>query len=158
MQTELSGIKWRKLVWSESERTVGGGAGLSLPHSSNCAGGATNTTEPLEDPVLLSYARCLAADILCVWRRVPTPRGAADVFDLGPPPAASPPPLSLAASKELWIFWYGEEPDLSELVAPELNINGKCFCFVLSFTESFRNNFEFNCFVSDSLKTLAVFT
>ncbi|KAG6463854.1 hypothetical protein O3G_MSEX014110 [Manduca sexta] len=34
------------------------------------------------------------------------------------PPAA--PPLSLRAAKELWIFWYGEEPDLNGLVAPEL--------------------------------------
>ncbi|KAJ8953883.1 hypothetical protein NQ318_019123 [Aromia moschata] len=57
-----------------------------------------------------------------VWRRVSTPRPA-DMFDLGPPPPAQPPPLSLAASKELWIFWYGEEPDLNELVAPELNMS-----------------------------------
>lgn len=30
------------------------------------------------------------------------------------------PPLSLTAAKELWIFWYGEEPDLTDLVVPEL--------------------------------------
>lgn len=30
------------------------------------------------------------------------------------------PPLSLTAAKELWIFWYGEEPDLTDLVSPEL--------------------------------------
>ncbi|VEN58066.1 unnamed protein product, partial [Callosobruchus maculatus] len=97
-----------------------------------------SSSEPLEDPVLRSYARCLAADILCVWRRASTPaRSAAsqqpqDVYDLGagmPPPPQQhhhqPPPLSLAAAKELWIFWYGEEPDLSELVAPEINMTGK---------------------------------
>ncbi|XP_074027649.1 mediator complex subunit skuld isoform X2 [Leptinotarsa decemlineata] len=106
--TELSGIKWRRLVWSEAAERVGG-------H------GAASVGEPLEDPVLRSYARCLAADILCVWRRVSTPR-AEDPFELGPTPAQPPPPLSLAASKELWIFWYGEEPDLNELVAPELNM------------------------------------
>ncbi|KAK5641736.1 hypothetical protein RI129_010283 [Pyrocoelia pectoralis] len=96
--TELSGIKWRKLVWCD-----GGGGG----------------SEPLDDPVLRSYARCLAADILCVWRRVSAPRPET-LFDLGPPTPTQPPPLSLAAAKELWIFWYGEEPDLAVLVAPEL--------------------------------------
>lgn len=108
-QTELSGIKWRKLVWCES----GGGS----------------SGEPLDDPVLRSYARCLAADILCVWRRVSAPQ-AANLFDLGPPPPTQPPPLSLAAAKELWIFWYGEEPDLSELVAIELLTPGECSRFV----------------------------
>ncbi|KAJ8916079.1 hypothetical protein NQ315_004445 [Exocentrus adspersus] len=96
MCTELSGIKWRKLVWSEQgDGRTGGGP----------SGHAAANGEPLEDPVLRSYARCLAADILCVWRRVSTPRPT-DMFDLGPPPPAQPPPLSLAASKELWIFWF----------------------------------------------------
>lgn len=78
--------------------------------------------------MLRSYARCLAADILCVWRRVSgcsgSARPPADAFE-PPPPPAQPPPLSLASAKELWIFWYGEEPDLNELVAPELNMSGK---------------------------------
>lgn len=30
------------------------------------------------------------------------------------------PPLSLKTSKELWIFWYGEEPEWSDLLVPEL--------------------------------------
>ncbi|XP_056640705.1 mediator of RNA polymerase II transcription subunit 13-like isoform X1 [Diorhabda sublineata] len=120
--TELSGIKWRKLVWSEADRNGGGGGGGGVGHHGPPPGGGNTGTEPLEDPVLRSYARCLAADILCVWRRVSTSR-AADMFDLGPPPSTQPPPLSLSASKELWIFWYGEEPDLNELVAPELNMN-----------------------------------
>ncbi|CAH0563744.1 unnamed protein product [Brassicogethes aeneus] len=98
------------LVWSEQSAGGGGNHG---------GGGGGGLSEPLDDPVLRSYSRCLAADILCVWRRVSTPR-AADMYEL--PPPAQPPPLSLAASKELWIFWYGEEPDLNELVAPELNI------------------------------------
>ncbi|XP_060523412.1 mediator of RNA polymerase II transcription subunit 13 isoform X2 [Cylas formicarius] len=120
--TELSGIKWRKLTWNEG---VGGGLG-----SHHAVPG-----EPLDDPVLRSYARCLAADILCVWRRVPGTGGVSrhhgghqaghmvgDAFE--PPPVShQPPPLSLASSKELWIFWYGEEPDLNELVAPELNMS-----------------------------------
>ncbi|XP_049867276.1 mediator of RNA polymerase II transcription subunit 13 [Pectinophora gossypiella] len=97
--TELYGIKWRKLVWGES---TGGGEGDE--------GGA-----PLADPVISSYARCLAGDILCVWRRVAPPP--VDIYDMSP---SAPPPLSLRAAKELWIFWYGEEPDLNGLVAPEL--------------------------------------
>ncbi|XP_028178729.1 mediator of RNA polymerase II transcription subunit 13-like [Ostrinia furnacalis] len=101
--TELYGIKWRKLVWGE---TTGGGDGEE---------GAA----PLADPVISSYARCLAGDILCVWRRVPAPQPPPDNIYETPAPAP-PPPLSLRAAKELWIFWYGEEPDLNGLVAPEL--------------------------------------
>ncbi|XP_066596176.1 mediator of RNA polymerase II transcription subunit 13 isoform X2 [Prorops nasuta] len=125
--TDLCGIKWKKLVWGE----VAGGFGGT----------------PLEDPVLSSFSRCLAGDILCVWRRVagaPNTAGTsgpggttgpggtsgqsghqsnsnpgAGIFDLGIAPSPAPPPLSLTAAKELWIFWYGEEPDLSGLVSPE---------------------------------------
>jgi len=102
------------------------------------AGGFGGT--PLEDPVLSSFSRCLAGDILCVWRRVaatPATSGpaaaataaasapGAGIFDLGIAPSPAPPPLSLTAAKELWIFWYGEEPDLSGLVSPELIACGK---------------------------------
>ncbi|XP_060810742.1 mediator of RNA polymerase II transcription subunit 13 [Amyelois transitella] len=97
--TELYGIKWRKLVWGETS----GGEG-------------DEGSAPLADPVISSYARCLAGDILCVWRRVPAPQSA-DIYEMTAP---APPPLSLKAAKELWIFWYGEEPDLNGLVAPEL--------------------------------------
>ncbi|CAH4037111.1 unnamed protein product [Pieris brassicae] len=97
--TELHGIKWRKLVWGE---TSGGGE-------------TEDGAAPLADPVISSYARCLAGDILCVWRRVPAPQPLD--LDMSTP---APPPLSLRASKELWIFWYGEEPDLTGLVASEL--------------------------------------
>jgi mediator of RNA polymerase II transcription subunit 13 len=104
----LCGIRWRKLVLGERP---------------NCSG------EPLDDPVLRSYSRCLAVDILCVWRRVAAPKPEPDpsggLFDIsltGPGNSGSVthPPLSLTAAKELWIFYYGEEPDLSNLVAPEL--------------------------------------
>lgn len=111
-QTELYGIKWRKLVWGET--ASGGGSG----------GGDGDGSAPLADPVISSYARCLAGDILCVWRRVPTP--SQDIYDMTAP---APPPLSLRAAKELWIFWYGEEPDLNGLVAPEL-ISGREYSFV----------------------------
>lgn len=87
-------------------------------------GGVGGIYEPLDDPVLRSYARCLAADILCVWRRVSAPQPS-NLYDLGLSAPAQPPPLSLAAAKELWIFWYGEEPDLADLVTPELITTGK---------------------------------
>jgi len=127
-QTDLCGIKWRKLV----------------------CGDCNFTSEPLDDPVLASFSRCLAGDILCVWRRVATQQpasatgphsanqSAGSLFDSiglppglgGPGPAAGGqnqhPPLSLHAAKELWIFWYGEEPDLSGLVSPELIAAGEC--------------------------------
>ncbi|CAH1135801.1 unnamed protein product [Ceutorhynchus assimilis] len=119
--TELSGIKWRKLTWSEPG---GGSHGPGHHHHHHHPNHHHHVPgEPLDDPVLRSYARCLAADILCVWRRVwGGPRPPADAFE-PPPPPAQPPPLSLASAKELWIFWYGEEPDLNELVAPELNMS-----------------------------------
>lgn len=118
LQTDLCGIKWRKLVWGE----------LSY-----------NPPNILDDPVLSSYSRCLMNDILCVWRRIgshqqqPTPNSAsvtaASLFDpLAGLPSMSAPPaptLSLTTAKELWIFWYGEEPDLSAFVSPQLLASGK---------------------------------
>ncbi|RZF40528.1 hypothetical protein LSTR_LSTR000407 [Laodelphax striatellus] len=116
--TDLCGIKWRKLVWGEPAVSAG-------------AAFRPSTAPPLEDPVLASFSRCLAADILCVWRRVAGGGGgglasslSAPFDSLEPPPPPPPsnhrPPLSLRSAKELWIFWYGEEPDLTNLVAPEL--------------------------------------
>lgn len=93
-------------MWGETPS--GGGSG----------GGDGDGAAPLGDPVISSYARCLAGDILCVWRRVPAPQPQDNIYDI--PAPAPPPPLSLRAAKELWIFWYGEEPDLNGLVAPEL--------------------------------------
>lgn len=102
-------------MWGES--ACGGGSG-----------GDGSGSAALADPVISSYARCLAGDILCVWRRVPAPDVRQDLYDLAAPPP--PPPLSLRAAKELWIFWYGEEPDLSGLVAPEL-IAGREYSVIL---------------------------
>jgi len=70
--------------------------------------------------------------MLAVWRRVSLPPANSQQTSLDPlvpaPPTpipALPPALSLKASKELWIFWYGEEPDLTGLVSPQLLLNGK---------------------------------
>ncbi|CAG7730040.1 unnamed protein product [Allacma fusca] len=195
--TDLCGIKWRRLV---SDGSMGSGHGH---HSYG----------PLDDPVLSSFARCLAADVLCVWRKSPSVRSQQqqqaftpnDPFHPAAPPAPQfmhhhpqapggssvpnaphsqmhmqphhmpshlmspnvgismgtghlgslhmnvPPPYpsgpqnphhphshgippqpspmhnqlynvnpSLNGPKELWIFWYGEEPELSSLVSPQL--------------------------------------
>ncbi|MPC56649.1 Mediator of RNA polymerase II transcription subunit 13 [Portunus trituberculatus] len=95
--------------------TGGGGGG----------GGGGVPADPLEDPVLMSYSRMIAADVLCVWRK--TWRGPQDT--------PSSPHMSQHqhhhaqhqlrhslrhSPKELWVFWYGDEPDLTNLLAPEL--------------------------------------
>ncbi|XP_017488360.1 PREDICTED: mediator of RNA polymerase II transcription subunit 13 isoform X2 [Rhagoletis zephyria] len=100
-QTDLCGIKWRKFVNGERVNA---------------------SSDPLDDPILRSYSRCMQADILCVWRRIQsTKQEHSDpnaLFEISS--SKVHPPLSLAAAKELWIFWYGEEPDLGELVDAEL--------------------------------------
>ncbi|KAJ3605430.1 hypothetical protein NHX12_027477, partial [Muraenolepis orangiensis] len=50
-----------------------------------------------DDPVLRSFMRCVRADLLCVWRRKVKPD-----------------------AKELWIFWWGDEPDLANIIHHEL--------------------------------------
>ncbi|KPU78214.1 uncharacterized protein Dana_GF10192, isoform B [Drosophila ananassae] len=101
--TDLCGIKWRKFVMEERPNAL---------------------SDPLKDPILRSYSRCIQADMLCVWRRVQsTKQDNTDPNALTYEITTSTkihPPLSLAAAKELWIFWYGEEPDLSELVDADL--------------------------------------
>ncbi|TWW66115.1 Mediator of RNA polymerase II transcription subunit 13-like [Takifugu flavidus] len=50
-----------------------------------------------DDPVLRSFMRCVQANLLCVWRRKVKPE-----------------------AKELWIFWWGEEPNLADVIHHEL--------------------------------------
>eukprot|EP00058_Branchiostoma_floridae_P020204 XP_002605694.1 hypothetical protein BRAFLDRAFT_218471 [Branchiostoma floridae] len=79
--TDLTGIKWRRL-------------------RAPCPAGVG----PLEDPILSSFAKCLAADVFCVWRQ-----------------------------RELWIFWYGDDPDLTDVLHPELkgtSHRGSCVSIV----------------------------
>ena len=106
------------------------------------AGGTQQPWDYLNDPVLLSYWRCLSNDILCVWRRIPSASSASSPGGSStfPPsfPSGFPNPHSntqqgsnglstLSGAKELWIFWYGDtSPDLSSLVVPEiLNMDGE---------------------------------
>ena len=84
-----------------------------------------------EDPVLQSFGRCLEAELLTVWRRVPGRRsGSGVVSDLndpggGPGPGQGRNPTTpkqkdgkneeeknlFTQRKELWIFWYGDKPE-----------------------------------------------
>ncbi|KAG7481046.1 hypothetical protein MATL_G00062900 [Megalops atlanticus] len=50
-----------------------------------------------DDPILRSFTRCVQANLLCVWRRDAKPDG-----------------------KELWIFWWGDEPNLADIIHHEL--------------------------------------
>lgn len=77
--------------------------------------------------MLSSYARCLDGDILCVWRRVAAPKPEPDlntnIYDMSMSVnggSVTHPPLSMTAAKELWLFYYGEEPDLTGILSPEL--------------------------------------
>lgn len=54
-----------------------------------------------DDPVLRSFMRCVQANLLCVWRRKVKPE-----------------------AKELWIFWWGEEPNLADVIHHELEGEG----------------------------------
>ena len=135
-QTDLCGIRWRKLTSEgftppSTNGVYGGGAGQmrSLVN--------TQPWDYLNDPVLSSYWRCLSNDILCVWRRIPVSAVSSPNSASFPPPlgGAFPPTNlssttsnpatnglnSLSGAKELWIFWYGDtSPELTNLVAPEI--------------------------------------
>uniref|UniRef100_A0A672ZI84 Mediator of RNA polymerase II transcription subunit 13 n=1 Tax=Sphaeramia orbicularis TaxID=375764 RepID=A0A672ZI84_9TELE len=52
-----------------------------------------------DDPVLRSFMRCIQANLLCVWRRKIKPD-----------------------AKELWIFWWGDEPNLTDVIHHELEV------------------------------------
>lgn len=82
-QADLTGIKWRRFVWQG-------------PTSSPILFPVTE-----EDPILCSFSRCLAADVLSVWRRHHTP-----------------------GRRELWLFWWGDDPSFAELIHNELS--SKC--------------------------------
>ena len=95
LKTDLSGIKWRKFSYDCPQEPLG----------------------PLEDPVLLSYSRCIAANILSVWHRVPY-MNTDLLLSLDVP--TKPDPIW---SKELWIYWYGDDPNLEGKILPDLKGN-----------------------------------
>lgn len=51
-----------------------------------------------EDPILSSFSRCLKADVLGVWRRDQRP-----------------------GRRELWIFWWGKDPNFADLIHHDLS-------------------------------------
>lgn len=83
-QADLTGIKWKRYVWQGPTS-----APILFP-----------VTE--EDPILCSFSRCLAADVLSVWRRHHTP-----------------------GRRELWLFWWGDDPSFAELIHHDLSSKGK---------------------------------
>lgn len=98
-----------------------------MPNQDSLTGGSqkpSNTlpNDLLEDPVLVSYSKCLSVDMLCVWRRLPSSTSSTAGPGPGSGPLGRPPDIAAAArfNRELWIFWYGDEPDLTDFVSPEL--------------------------------------
>ncbi|KAK3083697.1 hypothetical protein FSP39_001595 [Pinctada imbricata] len=88
--TDICGIKWKTLTADPA------------------------TVDPLEDPVLQTYSKCINSDILCVWRRVTR-----QVEQPGSNPE------QLTSSKELWIFWYGTEPENLKQILLRAALKGK---------------------------------
>ncbi|ESN93685.1 hypothetical protein HELRODRAFT_180782 [Helobdella robusta] len=103
---DLSGIKWRRL---------------------NAQSDTSYTADPLDDPVLVSYSKCVQADLLCVWRRQPkNANNSHHSSSSGPGLGGSNrSPMnganSMACPKELWLFWYGDEPSsLQSFISSDL--------------------------------------
>ena len=91
--------------------------------SGNQTGG---TGEPLDDPVLLSFSKCLEAGLLAVWRRVPRRSLVTYSFDqagnqVKQPTKGHDDKNQLSQCKELWLFWYGEKPDSIKTLVCEQN-------------------------------------
>ncbi|EPB73025.1 hypothetical protein ANCCEY_07879 [Ancylostoma ceylanicum] len=79
--TELNGLKWRCfLTPSNSPR--------GIPVQS--------------DPILKAYGNCLRDGLICTWRRKP--------LELKPNEPLPLPSFTNEISKELWLFWYSNEP------------------------------------------------
>ena len=78
-----------------------------------------------------SYSKCIAANHLAVWRRVKSD----NAHD-----STGNPQLNsyVHYKKELWIFWYGEDPNFNELVSSNLQSTN---FFFLSLSEQFFNTF-----------------
>ena len=106
----MCGIKW--IVYRESENPA--------------------TLDTGQDAVLSSYGRCLEAELLAVWRRVPrralSPNdsfggGSGSGKKDGTATAGDVNEKNLLSQrKELWIFWYGDKPEslFKKLVSAKL--------------------------------------
>lgn len=113
-QTDVCGIRW--VVYREQENP--------------------QTLDPAEDAILQSYAKCLEAELLAVWRRIPNRPTHDSGGGGGPGPGGTAAVKRcnkdggknlLTQRKELWVFWYGDKPPadadqqlLKRLVSPQL--------------------------------------
>lgn len=70
-------------------------------------------TIPSEDPVLKSFSLALTHDILCAWRRSPLTTCQSNLDT-----------NCISIAKELWVFWFGEDPSLQGIVSAELKVLG----------------------------------
>ena len=77
---------------------------------------------PLDDPVLVSFATALDHNVLCAWRHAP-PSGTTKL---------SQGITCSESAKELWLFWYGDDPRTIDIV--DKNLKGK---IVLEYKSSF---------------------
>lgn len=71
---------------------------------------ATASTDTLDCPVLSSYIKCLNKDVLCVWRRVVNNN------------VTTKDTNSKHYTKQLWCFWFNNEPEWKQLIHKELTI------------------------------------
>lgn len=105
--TDVCGIKWSVLRAQSSSPSPSPG-------------------DPLDDPVLFSFSRCLEAGLLAVWRRVPRRHLVIYSFDpsgnqVKKATKGHDEKNQLSQVKELWLFWYGEKPEsVSKLVSDQL--------------------------------------
>ena len=77
--------------------------------------------DQLDDPVLIAFTKCIQNDILCVWRRV-----------LRNSEHRLNPSDQLSYNKELWVFWYGDQPRfLNDLLSSDPSLKGECSAFLL---------------------------
>lgn len=94
---------------------------------------------PLDDPVLVSFANALESNVLCSWRH--SPSCTTQRLNQG---------LTCSESaKELWLFWYGDDPRTINIVDSSLKgWSGSSVITVLHFlglAEAFSGILH-NCF------------
>lgn len=94
---DLCGIKWRQFSCDK------------------------NFNDLNDDPILSSFSKCINANLLCVWRRIRNTNSSSLSTNTQDHPHQQQQYRDLNYyTKELWIFWYGDEPDLKDLVTPNL--------------------------------------
>ena len=93
---------------------------------------------PLSDPILVSYANALAQDVLCVWQnlRCTAPccnsnskdESTSSITDHNHGPncfGSKCCHVFGSGMKELWLFWFGDDPNLSNILSSELKGNSQ---------------------------------